>query len=217
MMSILEEYWYIIIPAVILVLFYACLCLAFVCKHMCFSERQVDVENGNTFYEEYPLLESNYSRCNTSRVYIENHSSETEEEVILKVKSPYNNGYHEIPIPPILYRRHILRDFSRQNALSLSKMRNGNMVENTVFENPGKLLKCHLVDRNLLCGNLNEVFYVSPKPLQTIQCYYSKKDMLNYEWTKAVDFGYKWAVFKSEKDNYHFDRNCLQYDKVIFT
>ena len=216
-MAIFEKYWYFIIPTVIIVVFCICLCLGCLCKHVCFHEQQVDVENGIKFHEETPLHEITSTRYNTTRVYIENDTSETEEEsqeIILRVKSPYKNGYRHIPIPAILYRRHFHRNLNRQNALSLSKRRKGYLAENTVFEDPGKLLECRLVGRNLLSGNLNEVFYVSPKALQTIQCYYSKK---HYKWTKAVDSGYKWAVFKSKGDNYHFEKNCLQYNKVIFT
>ena len=152
------------------------------------------------------------SRTDTATLHKETRNKK--KQAILRVKSPYKNGYRHIPIPAVLYRRHFHRNLTRQNALFLSKRRKGYHVENTVFEDPGKLLECRLVGRNLLGGNSNEVFYVSPKHLQTIQCTYSKK---HYKWNKAVDLGYKWAVFKSKEDNYHFEKNCLQYDKVIFT
>ena len=217
-MTILEENWFLLTVTIILILLVCLLlaCLCCICNPECCSEEQVDLENGIK-HDEHVMREITSARNNTNRVYIENESSETEEEsqeIILRVKSPYKNGYRHIPIPAILYRRHFHRNLNRQNALSLSKRRKGYLAENTVFEDPGKLLECRLVGRNLLSGNLNEVFYVSPKALQTIQCYYSKK---HYKWNKAVDFGYNWAVFKSKGDNYHFEKNCLQYNKVIFT
>ena len=79
-MSIFEKYWYFIIPAVIILLFCVCFCLACACKHVYFSEQQVDVENGINFQENYPLREITPTRYNTTRAYIEYDSSKTEEE-----------------------------------------------------------------------------------------------------------------------------------------
>ena len=112
------------------------------------------------------------SRTDTATLHKKTRNKK--KQAILRVKSPYKNGYGHIPIPAVLYRRHFHRNLTRQNALFLSKRRKGYHVENTVFEDPGKLLECRLVGRNLLGGNSNEVFYVSPKHLQTIQCTYSK-------------------------------------------
>ena len=209
-MSVIEVILVIIV--IIIVLLCACLCLAFTCNSKS-SNEQEDLENGFKSQDEYPT-----SQTHTTRVYYESDSSEREEETkkenILRVKSPYKNGYHQIPIPPVLYRRHFHRNLSKQNALFLSKRRKGDLVENTVFEDPGRLLECRLVGRNLISRNSNEVFYVSPMPLRRIQCYYDKK---HYKWTKADDLDYKWAVFKSQNNSYHFEKKCLQYDKVLFT
>ena len=98
-MSIFEKYWYFIIPAVIILLFCVCFCLACACKHVYFSEQQVDVENGINFQENYPLREITPTRYNTTRAYIEYDSSKTEEEsqeaILRQQKHELSSVLHE--------------------------------------------------------------------------------------------------------------------------
>ena len=144
---------------------------------------------------------------------MDSYESDTHDEgLVLRVKSAYRNGFHPIPIPHVLFRRHFHRKISKQNALKVSINRPGNLTENTVFENPGKLIECRLVGSNMLSDDESEIFLVSPKPLKTYHCYYCNR---NRVW-KANDLGYRWAIFKDRCQNYHFANKCLNYDEVDF-
>ena len=112
-----------------------------------------------------------------------------------------------VTIPKILSNKHILSvigDVNESHAKTLSKKRRPDIRINTVFENPGYLMKCHVED-------FDQHVLISPRPLNTYHCERKRGSKWN-----AKFIGKKWAIFQNSKSNFHFSSQTLSYS-IVFT
>ena len=131
----------------------------------------------------------------------------------MKLSRLSTNDYYQVTvdtmvaIPKILTKKHILSnigDVDASHARTLSKKRRPDIRINTVFENPGCLMKCHIED-------FDQPLLISPRPLNTYQCERKRGGKWN-----AKFIGKKWAIFQNSKSNFHFSSETLSYS-IVFT
>ena len=113
----------------------------------------------------------------------------------------------KVPVPKILTQKHILSNIGyvdASHAKTLSKKRRPDIRINTVFENPGCLMRCHIED-------FHQPLLISPRPLNTYRCERKSGGKWNAEF-----IGKKWAIFQNSKSNFHFSSETLAYS-IVFT
>ena len=125
---------------------------------------------------------------------------------------PNTPGYSFIETPNILYKKHIVKNLTAESALQISETRhfNGGTV-NDVFEDPELFRVCKLADYSL--GHSDEIVLVASRPVPTFTCYFNNKTL---RWSKCKFRGLKRPVFHSGQKYFHYVKQSINFDSVIF-
>ena len=124
---------------------------------------------------------------------------------------PNTPGYSFIETPNILYKKHIVKYLTAESALQISESRRFGGTVNDVFEDPGLFRVCKLADYGL--GYSDEIVLVASRPVPTFTCYFDSKTL---RWSKCKFRGLKRPVFHSGSKYFHYIKQSINFDSVIF-
>ena len=116
-----------------------------------------------------------------------------------------------IDIPKILLQKHfVTAPVTGEKAMSISDHRDNYWVKfNTVFEKPGRLIACQVLDGHLKKYQ-GSIIHITEKKMKAFQC----RQKRNGDWIPDR-LGAKFGFFASEEEHYHMIKACLRFEKVI--